>query len=429
VNRFDYVNDLLVDILEKKYHKTFKPIYIYSCDPAPEYKKDNFLVVNKELPDYQNVLNTRRVIYGQEYEDLNLEVSESLEIQSIINRLSDKQDKIFYISFTSSFLNLKHPKIVVIGPKQEIATKFDNKLEQYKLFKNLGLPVINYREYSNIESIEKNEKYPFFLTSLYTSGGCESSVIKDGSSLDEFYKNLREINKKGHLVASDYISDISIAPNTNAIVVSECDVRIISVTDQVLYGNEYLGNIYPSLVSEAINKKICDITNKVGIHLGQLGYRGIFGCDFIIDQNENVYINDLNPRRQGGYLCNLLLSKKVNLLEQELLLVLGEDVTDFNHEDFKVDYAWGHSKIKLHYSAIDMNLNQYRTLLRPNNNSAFVEVFDKIGTEYTTTFYPKGYILTGGYPGYYAVSDFDRKIVEDKVKNMPESLLNDMTTH
>lgn len=29
VNRFDYANDLLVDILEKKYNKAFKPIYIY----------------------------------------------------------------------------------------------------------------------------------------------------------------------------------------------------------------------------------------------------------------------------------------------------------------------------------------------------------------------------------------------------------------
>jgi len=383
-------------------------------------------VVNKELVDYQNVLNTSKVIYGQEYEDLNLEISESPEIEALVNRLSDKQDKIFYISFTSSFLKLKHPKLVVIGPKQEIASKYDNKLEQYKLFRSLGLPVINFREYSDLKSVELNEKYPFFLTSLYTSGGCESSVIKDKPSLNKFYKHLREINRRGHLVASDYILDIIAVPNTNAMVVSKHDVRIISVTDQVLRGNVYLGNIYPSLVSKTINKKICDITKKVGIHLGRLGYKGIFGCDFIIDSNDNVYINDLNPRRQGGYLCNLLLSKKVNLLEQELLLALGEDISDFNQEDFKVDYAWGHSKIKLHYSSQDTD--QYRSLIRPINNSSLAEVFGKTGAEYTTTFYPEGYILTGGYPGFYAVSDFDRKIVEDKINNTPGSLLNEMTS-
>lgn len=423
-NRFDHANEILLNILEKKYSRKFKAIYIYTSDQGSRYKKDNYIVINSELPSHQERLCSENVIHGQEYEDINLQFSQSEIINKLINNLAKKQEKIFYYCFTSSFIDINHPKLIVVGPKSEITTKYDNKLEQYKLFKELDLPAINFREYPNIKSVLESEGYPFYITALYTSGGCESSEIYRKTDLNRFYSRLRLSNKKKHLVVLDLVPDIMLNPNINAAVINKDDVRMITITDQLMLGNAYLGNIYPSNINSSQRQQINLITTKIGKFLGGLGYKGLFGCDFIINSKGKVFINDLNPRRQGGYLCNLLLSKRINLLEQELLLALDENVEDFSENDFNVDYCWAHSKVKVHYTSFDTD--KFKTISKELHSSSIISIFNEIGNEFVTTFYPEGYILTGGYPGYCAFSGKDRSEIERKAMNLPEALLKEI---
>ena len=136
---------------------------------------------------------------------------------------------------------------------------------------------------------------------------------------------LREINRSQEFVVADLIREMSSSPNVNAVVLGKDHTEVICISDQVLRGNVYLGNIYPLKENKRIKDIITDTTKVIGDHISTLGFRGLFGLDFIVTPEGKVFTVDLNPRRQGGYLCNVLMSKKIDIIELELALAIGAE--------------------------------------------------------------------------------------------------------
>ena len=394
-DRFEYATELWIKELEKKFNKRFKPVWIFSAKQSDLFmsKKENYIIINRKLKEIKKNLQKNNYIELSDYEDLNKEFSESRFISGLIQDIVKKQGRVFILSFTSSFLNINNKEVVILGPDPKIATSLDNKVEHIKLFEKLDLPRNKTKIYNNIEEIKKDANYPFYISASYSSGGHESKIIYQESDLDIFYLKIRDINKSSEFIVSMLIKDIKLSPNVNAIVYGDNKTEIIFITDQILRGNQYLGNIYPSKANEKIKEDIINVTKKVGNYMSSLGFRGIFGLDFIIDLTGNLYTVDLNPRRQGGYLCNILASSKVNIIELELKLAIKEEIQIINKDSFFVNYCWAHSKIKPYYS--DMQIGESFKEGEP------MDPFNQIGSKYIAIFYPKGEIFGGGCIGYY----------------------------
>ena len=395
-DRFEYATELWKIELEKKFNKKFMPIWILSAKPSELFQKENYIIINKELTQIKNKLKSNNIVYLQDYEDLNKEFLESDSIKELMCNLINKQDRLFVLPFTTSFLNISHPKAIVLGPKAEIATFFDDKAEHIKLFEKLDLPRNNVRIYKKVEDIKKSESYPLWVSASYTSGANESQIVYLDYDLDSFFLRLREINKTKELLVANFITDIFLSPNVNAVICGEKDTRVICITNQILRGLNYLGNIYPSDVNEEQKKRIIDATKSIGDYLSKLGYRGLFGLDFIITSKGELFTTDLNPRRQGGYLCNVLMSKKVNIPEIELKLALGEKVPEFDYNDFQVNFVWAHSKVKPYFYNIRI-LNSIKEG-EPKNP------FNTIGTCFKAIFYPENTLVIDGNVGYVILS-------------------------
>lgn len=418
-DRFEYATELWKAELEKKFNKKFKPIWILSAKPSELFQKDNYIIINKELIEIKNKLKSNNIIYLQDYEDLNKEFLESESIKELIYNLVHKQDRIFILPFTTSFLNVSHPKAIVLGPKTDVATFFDDKTEHIKLFEKLDLPRNKVRVYKNIEEIKKSESYPLWVSAAYTSGANESKIVYSDYDLDSFFLKLRDINKTKGLLVANLIVDVFLSPNVNAIVCGEQDTRIICITDQILRGLHYLGNVYPSDVNEEQKNKIIEITKSIGDYLSKLGYRGLFGLDFIIDSKGNISTTDLNPRRQGGYLCNVLMSKKINIPEMELKLALGEKVPEFDYKDFQADFVWAHSKIKPYFYNVRITNSLKEN--EPQNP------FSNIGTCFKAIFYPKNNLLIDGNAGYIILSNNNNnnnRLIRSEIIKNSEVLLS-----
>ncbi len=406
-DRFEYLNELWINVLEQKFNQKFKPIWILSAKQNKYFEKENFIVINKKLKQLKENLKNNSIIYLQDYEDLNKEFSESQFISRITNQLIEKQGRVFIISFTSSGFQIHNPNVIILGPKPEIAAKYDNKIEQIKLFEQLNVPRNKTRIYDSILEIKENEKYPFFISAAYTSGGHESKAIFTEEDLDHFYTHLREINKSNQFLVANLIQDIILSPNVNAIIIDENRTEIICISDQILRGNQYLGNIYPSKANEQSKKIIVETTKIIGKYLASEGFKGLFGLDFIIDSRNNTFVVDLNPRRQGGYLCNTLMSKKVNIIELELKLALGERLPTFDYNDFQLPFAWAHSKIKPYYKNMKIK-DSYRW---GNYNLPF----EQKGSMFKCIFYPENYLLMEGTGGYLIISGNDHEEVKKRI--------------
>ena len=411
-DRFELATEMWKKELEKKFNKKFKPIWILSAKQNKFFQKDNYIILSKKLKELCSLYGNGELIYLQDYGDLNKEFSESEYIQDLIERLIDKQDRVFLLGFTTSCLDIKNPKVKLLGPDPNVSTKFDNKVEHIKLFEKLDVPRNKTKIYKSIEEIKNNEQYPFFISASYTSGGHESNFIYEEKDLDIFYSNLRDINKKNSFLVAKLIKDISSSPNVNAIITGENKTSVICITDQILRKNEYLGNIYPSKIKEDIKKQIIETTKIIGNSLSTLGFRGLFGFDFIVDSKDNLYTIDLNPRRQGGYLCNVLMSKNINIIEQELKLALGEEIPQFNYEEFQGEFAWAHSKVKPYYK----NTQVIKSFCEGNPKDPFSE----IGSSYRCIFYSEDSILLEGNGGYIMLSGKDHKEVKENIIKQTE---------
>jgi predicted ATP-grasp superfamily ATP-dependent carboligase len=397
-DRFDIINNYLKQALEKKYDMEFNPIYVLANKLHDKLTKSNYIIINSQLKSLKDNRDLNKILIP-EHEDLNLDVSNSKFIKDLLLLLLKKQNKIFINTFTTSFLNLDVDNVIYIGPDPFISKYFDSKINQKSLLNRLCLPTPKeqiYNDFDEVESLFKEEKFDnFFIYSEYCSGGYEVGAIRNYSDLMKFKNSIRKKNLKNRFIVAEILNKKA-APNSTAIVLDENKVLVLSISDQIEDDTKYLGNIYPSKVNHSTQKKLIEYTRTIGQELSKEGYRGFFGCDFVITHNEDCYIVDINPRKQGGFLCNFLMFKKImpkvslNLVELELNAILGErieyDLSSF--ENPEINFYWAHSKIQ------PINKNSIiKSELLENGEE---ECFEKIGTCFIKSFFPEGYIFING---------------------------------
>lgn len=406
--RFEHMNKLMADSLRKKYKKQFKPISIYNAWPNEIYGKSNYIVVNERSYKLSKELD-KHVVYLSDYEDINEEFSRNLIVNKVAKQLLKKQKNIFVYPFTTAFLQPPLQEFTVLGPNNELARNLDNKVNQFKLFNKLCLPCNNSRIFESIEDLKEHEHeiVPSYKSASYTSGGNESSLIYSTEMLHEFLSKLRIINKHNSFVVSEIFEDIVLAPNVNAIVTSDGKVYILVLSDQILQGNRYLGNTYPSLASKQNIQEIYDITNKIGVYLTGQGYRGLFGCDFLINKAGDLVVVDLNPRHQGGYVCNGLALQNMNISMTDMeLAVLNDEEINLSQQalDKYHGFAWSHNKITPPEKGISIKNGYHKGEINLP--------FENVGKNFITQFYKEGSVFIDGYIGYQVQTSINREELE-----------------
>jgi len=401
-NRFDHANDAFKKALDDFFGCDFEPIYIFQNMPAKHYLKENFIVVNNKLIGKDPFKD----IVGLKCEELNHDLNRSKEFRKITKKILKSQDKIFLLLFTTSFLKLEQEEIIPIGPKPEIANFYDNKLTQFQLFESLGFDHTNYRFYTELQKIEEMETLPFYITSPFTSGGLESRAIFNFNEMHSFIKGWREFSKS-QIIVTDYIDGADYFPHVTAIVYGENKVRVLGLIDQVLEGNSYVGNVYPSEVPVEIQEKIKKMILKVGRAISQKGFRGLFGCDVMV-KGSRILFHDLNPRREGSYgMFQLMIGEK--LAVSELLISLGIEKCLVSEKDFAKDFCWGHAKVKTPCIKPLKIKGEFKmgTISDPLIN---------IGSDFAASFYPSNFLGYNAEPAYFFTTDHTREAVISSLK-------------
>lgn len=397
--RFEAMNSMMARSLSQKYGKEFRAISVLNAWPSIKYDHSNYIILNEK--GYNLSLELKKpVVLLPDYEDVNAEFCRSKYVRDIADHLLKKQKTIYVFPFTTAFLNLPQDTYTVLGPQESVAREFDSKANQLSLFNKLGLPCNVARVYDNETSVleHQNEIVPCYLSATYTSGGSESGLIYSVEMLHEFLGKLRDINRPSPFIASEIFEDIVLAPNVNALITSTGDVEVLVIADQILHGNRYLGNTFPSEASAEHVQQIHEVTQTIGKYLASRQYRGLFGCDFLINKKGELVVVDLNPRHQGGYVCNALYLQTcgVDLTSIELDTILDIPVI-LPHDVYEAspNYAWGHSKISPSDSG--------QSIRKELQSGSIIDAFVSRNDSFVTEFYKKGSIFIAGYIGYQVV--------------------------
>ncbi len=320
-----------------------------SPDVFEQYNYDNLIIINN-LKDKQNK--------RKKHDEFISDISNSAHIHSVIDTILSNQNELYLYMFESSpFMTLdKKDGVILIGPKSEIVTIFNNKISLYEIFSNI-VPMANYNIiHSYDELIQSSQKLmqrtgnPLFISLELSAAGANSIIAYCLEDIRmKFSSNINDT-----FLITEYINHIC-DPTTLGVVINEEEIYVGGVADQRIDGTKFKGSTFPSKMSKEIQKEIIRQTKVVGKKMALLGYRGIFGCDYIVTNKNEVFFIETNPRKQGTtmeFCCALKTELSLgspNLPEIEFYAVTQNKQAPRIREPnfFKTDIYWSSYNYKI----------------------------------------------------------------------------------
>ena len=201
---------------------------------------------------------------------------------------------------------------------------FEDKIKFRKILEEIGaspppgevLPAKNLDFYA----LQKKYGFPFVLQHPRRGGGKGTFFI---SSQDDWYKAVRKLHIQeieGEEIAED-ISDLQVivakyikgpSPSItgcvtrHGILSTNLQYQLIDIPE--LYNPEKGSGLFcghdwsSSKFSPEIEKQAYNIVEKVGKYFQKFGYKGIFGIDFVLnEEKQKLYVTESNPRLLGSF--------------------------------------------------------------------------------------------------------------------------------
>jgi hypothetical protein len=229
-------------------------------------------------------------------------VSSSPEVLELIHALLAAQGELFVHVFESvPELDIARMEGVrILGPDGEVASAWNNKLHQLLHLRDAA-PLIDFRicqGYQNLletaDGLWEEWSDGIFVSQAYSAAGMHSFIARSREEIVQRLEGQDITTFISRYIPHDH------DPTVLGVVANERDVFIACVADQQIEnGNAFRGSTFPSALPIETKEEIREITRAVGRVLGAAGYRGIFGCDYIVDKEGKVWFVEVNARKQG----------------------------------------------------------------------------------------------------------------------------------
>lgn len=295
------------------------------------------MCLEKGLPVNKHILGKRNAttILKQEY------------VQNYLNSFNKKPALIFYK--TSSEIEKicqKNNWIIISPPKKFGKETIENKVKFRKILEKNDIPFIpgeiqNLGE-TNFKNLWKKYKGPFVVQLPDRGGGKGTFFINSENDYINLLNHKRLERYPGRnpkVVVTKFIKgpspSITACVTRHGILSTNLQNQILDAPE--LYNLEkgsglFCGHDWSSTdFSKKISKQAYQAAEKVGQYLQSLGYKGIFGLDFIIDTSTgSLYTVECNPRLLGSFPTLTMVQLRNN--EVPILAFHLLEFLDINYE-------------------------------------------------------------------------------------------------
>ena len=229
-------------------------------------------------------------------------------------------------------INLAEPLyergVTIIGTDCTAIERAENRDSFEKILSFLSIPQPRGQAVTDIETgILAAEKigYPVLVRPSFVLGGRAMQIVAKEEHLRHYLKTAVEIDEDKPVLVDKYICGKEV--EVDAI----CDgkqVFVPGIMELVERTGIHSGDsisVYPTFsISEKVKKIILEYTEKLGLGIGIVG---LYNIQFIVDENENVYIIEVNPRSSRTV---PFLSKATgySLADIATLVILGKSLAD-----------------------------------------------------------------------------------------------------
>ncbi len=187
--------------------------------------------------------------------------------------------------------------VPIIGTGVQAIERAENRDSFEKTMERLGIPQPEGETVTDIESgvrVANRIGYPVLVRPSYVLGGRAMQIVHDDEGMRRYLKDAVLVNEDQPVLVDRYVSGKELEVDA---VCDGTDVFIPGIMEHVEHTGVHSGDsisVYPPFsVSQRVKDTIVDYTQKLGLGIG---IEGPFNIQFIVDENEKVYVIEVNPR-------------------------------------------------------------------------------------------------------------------------------------
>ena len=227
---------------------------------------------------------------------------EPLTVENVMDVINlEKPDGVIVTLGGQTAINLANPlsefDVPMIGTGLEAIDNAEDRKLFEAIMRKTGIPQPKAKAVTNVEdgvAAAAEIGYPVLVRPSFVLGGRAMMIVGNEDTLRHYLHNAVEINEDSPVLVDKYI--MGKETEVDAICDGK-DVFIPAIMEHVERTGIHSGDsisVYPSFsLSPAVKQKIIDYTVRLGLEIGIVG---LFNIQFIVDEKEDVYVIEVNPR-------------------------------------------------------------------------------------------------------------------------------------
>ncbi|MBR1530943.1 MAG: carbamoyl-phosphate synthase large subunit, partial [Eubacterium sp.] len=187
--------------------------------------------------------------------------------------------------------------VPIIGTDVEAIDRAENRDSFEKVMTELGIPQPKGLAVTDIEEgvkVANDIGYPVLVRPSFVLGGRAMQIVANEQSLRHYLQTAVEINTEQPVLVDKYIMGRELEVDA---ICDGTDVFVPGIMEHVERTGVHSGDsisVYPTFsVSQTVKDKILNYTVKLGKAIGIVG---LFNIQFIADDNDDVFVIEVNPR-------------------------------------------------------------------------------------------------------------------------------------
>ena len=248
------------------------------------------------------IINNNPETVSTDYTTADKLYFEPLTTEDVMNVIDfEKPDGVIASLGGQTAINLAEPLarrgVKIIGTDCTAIDRAENRDTFEKILEELGIPQPKGQAVTKIEDgveVAKRVGYPVLVRPSFVLGGRAMQLVGNEEQLRNYLKTAVEIDEDKPVLVDHYIQGKEVEVDA---ICDGRDVFVAGIMELVERTGVHSGDsisVYPAFsISNKVKGKILTYSKALGLGIGIVG---LFNIQFIVDDNEDVYIIEVNPR-------------------------------------------------------------------------------------------------------------------------------------
>ncbi len=248
------------------------------------------------------IINNNPETVSTDYTTADKLYFEPLTVEDVMSVIEfEKPDGVIASLGGQTAINLAAPLaergVKIIGTDCEAIDRAEDRGTFERILSELGIPQPKGEAVTKIEDgvrVAREIGYPVLVRPSFVLGGRAMQLVGNEEQLRHYLRTAVEIDEDKPVLVDHYIQGKEV--EVDAICDGQ-DVFVAGIMELVERTGVHSGDsisVYPSFsISDKVKGKILEYSKKLGVGIGIVG---LFNIQFIVDDKEDVYIIEVNPR-------------------------------------------------------------------------------------------------------------------------------------